>query len=527
MADKHKDLRLLHQYKSWLQAPQVDEGDIRHREFFEHALIVLDTNILLSLYELHTAARDEVINALTRVQSRLWLPHQVGLEFVRRRHGVIAARTRTLNEALKDIEKRFTAARQAIIAARDEVGQLYAKYAWNHEVAQELSDSITTQSVDSSIAAAKQELRQRVKDLKDKHDLALGSIDTDDHILPTVAGLYGDQVAAPVPPDVVRDRVIEAITYRFPNDIPPGFSDSTKSTDLSRAGDYLIWEEIIDRARQLPEPRRVIFVSSDEKKDWYEPAEPGRPARPWPTLSDELWARAEADLQILKSAQFFEGAHLYLDAQISTTTYEEIDRATETLQESKMHREAVHAVDDLRARLSAGESSDELLDSYLNVKRVLAESMQALVRDQLSDGCPPFHDLRDKLSTLITSPVEGKIPGKYLRIPYGSRIHEDLFAILYQNIGSPVSAGRLRIATGDSVHTERRTRELRELGLDIDAGKHNGEDVYTLHGLGIDRAMIRSIVANNIRRDPALSSRERDGLLRTLDEIDFEAEADG
>ncbi|MFG1707440.1 PIN-like domain-containing protein [Nonomuraea sp. M3C6] len=514
---------MLHQYRTWLQRPGGEEDDAQHREFFENAMIVLDTNVLLSLYELHASARDEVIDALARVQSRLWLPYQVGLEFVRRRHAVIAARTRSLSEALRDVDKRFIAARQAIIAARDEVGQLYVKYAWNYEITQELSESITQQSVDAAVSAIKQDLRQRVKDLKDKHDLALGSIDSDDHILPIVADLYGNQVAAPVPPETVRNRVTEAITYRFPNEIPPGFSDATKGTDLNRAGDYLIWEEIIERARQLPEPRRVIFVSSDGKEDWYEPAEPGRAARPWPMLSDELWARAGANLRILKSAQFFEGAHRYLDAQISTTTYKEIDRATETLEESRVHQEAVRAVDDLRTHLMAGEFSEELLDSYLNVKRVLAESMQAVVQDQLSDGCPAFHELREKLSLFMASKIEERIPEKYLRVPYGSRIHEDLFAILYQNIGSPVPAGRLRIVTGDSVHTERRTRELRELGFNIDARKQGSEDVYTLHGLSLDHTLVRSIIGNNVRRDSALSTSDREEILRILGDIDFDA----
>ncbi|MGC5015891.1 PIN-like domain-containing protein [Streptosporangium sp. DT93] len=516
------DAPLLSQYKTWLQQPGDIKADIEGREFFEHALIVLDTNVLLSLYELHISARDEVIDALRRVQSRLWLPYQVGLEFVRRRHGVIAARTRSLNEALSDIDKRMTAARQSVIAARDEVGRLYVKYAWNYEVGQELSESITQQSIDAALIDIKKDLRKWIKDLKDKHDLALGSIDSDDHILPIVADLYGNQIASPVPPGVVRERVNEAIAYRFPNKIPPGFSDSSKETDLNRAGDYLIWEEIIEYAEQLPTPRRIIFVSSDEKDDWYEPAEPGRAARPWPMLSDELWARAGTELRILQSAQFFKGAHQYLNAQISTATYEEIDRATETLEESRAHQDAVRAVDNLRAHLLAGDSSDELLDSYLHVKRVLASSMQALVRDQISDSCPEFHALRNELSSFMISRVEGRLLDKYLKVPYGSRVHEDLFSVLYQNMGNPVSAARLRIVTGDSVHTERRTRELRELGFNIDAQKLVDGDAYTLHNLSLDRSLVRSIIVNNVRRDHALPLREREQILQTLNDIDFQ-----
>ncbi|MEV6155499.1 PIN-like domain-containing protein [Nonomuraea sp. NPDC052129] len=516
--------RLLHQYRSWIEQLEDEHVDTHQREFFEHALIVLDTNVLLSLYELHASARDEVINALKRVQSRLWLPYQVGLEFVRRRHAVIATRTRTLNSALTDLEKRFTAARQSVIAARDEVVQLYIKYAWNYEIGQELAESITQQSVDAALLNMKQDLRKRVRKLKDDHDLALGSLDSDDRVLPIVGWLYGDRIAAPVPGATIYERVNHAISYRFPNRIPPGFSDATKETDLDRAGDYLIWEEIIERAQELPEPRRVMVVSSDEKMDWYQPAEPGRAARPWPTLSDELWARAHADLKILKSAEFLKGAHLYLDVQISSATYEEIDRATETLVESNVNQDAVRAVDDLRRRLLSGEPPDDVLDSYVHVKNVLAQSMQALARNQLDEGRSAFHKLREEIAHFVALKLQGKIPEKYLQIPYGRQSHEEVFALLYQNMDRPVSSEHLRILTGGSIHAERRVRELRELGIPIEAVGGNGEALYILRRLDVNMSQVISVFQSHIRNDRASSPAERDRILQLLDEIRIETD---
>ncbi|WP_035851048.1 hypothetical protein [Kitasatospora azatica] len=158
-----------------------------------------------------------------------------------------------------------------------------------------------------------------------------------------------------------------------------------------------------------------------------------------------------------------------------------------------------HAVTELLNQLQQDACAQDLLDAYLYAKRLLAESMQALIRIDLPAECETFQDLRKQLCDAIAAQYGNKIPERYLVVPYGSRTHEELFTILLQHFGQPVSAALLRVVTRDSVHTERRTRELRELGLDIETGKESGVDVYTLRSLALDTGMIPTIIRNNLR----------------------------
>ncbi len=53
-------------------------------------LVTLDTNVLLNLYRLHSKARDELFCILEQLGDRLWIPHQVALEFHQNQLTVIA-----------------------------------------------------------------------------------------------------------------------------------------------------------------------------------------------------------------------------------------------------------------------------------------------------------------------------------------------------------------------------------------------------------------------------------------------------
>jgi hypothetical protein len=148
---------------------------------------------------------------------------------------------------------------------------------------------------------------------------------------------------------------------------------------------------------------------------------------------------------------------------------------------------------------SADSPNQDFLDSYLYAKRLMAEAMKAFIRIDLDERCETFHDLRAKLAEEMRRRYSGRVPDAYLTVPYGSRLHEELFTILLKRIGTTVPAALLRIVTADSVHTERRTRELRELGFDITSFSENSIDVYRLNSLEINTSMIPTLIANRAK----------------------------
>ncbi len=167
------------------------------------------------------------------------------------------------------------------------------------------------------------------------------------------------------------------------------------------------------------------------------------------------------------------------------------------------------AVQELHTQLSSSRSSQDLIDSYLYTKRLLAEAMQAFVRIDLVGSNQTFQDLRARLQKEVLDRYKDLLPERYLKVPYGTRVHEELFTLLLQRLGQPVQAAFLRMVTADSVHAERRIRELRELGIDIRTSKENGFDFYILGSLNVDVSLVPSIVGNQIKKNKTLGRAKR------------------
>lgn len=176
------------------------------------------------------------------------------------------------------------------------------------------------------------------------------------------------------------------------------------------------------------------------------------------------------------------------------------DKNTSSEEWTRLKPDAVIAVDELSRKLEGAASSRELIDAYLYAKQLLAEAMRAYVRMELPERCEEFHTRRAELGEEIRRRYAGKVPDTYLAVPYESRVHEELFCLLHRRVGEEVPGSLLRTVTADSVHTERRIRELRELGFSIASSESEGIDFYILMSTEPDYSMIPSIIKNVARR---------------------------
>jgi hypothetical protein len=321
---------MLHQYRAWIK-PDSGYSAEERKAFFTDSMIVLDTNVLLDLYRYTPGARGELLAALRLVSDRLWLPHQVGIEFVRGRRSVIFERLQALKLAGTQIERAFNEAWRDLAGARDQVKVLLGTYAAD-EQGQALLDELINQPALLQLLDAWWEcLHEHVTKLRADQDIQLSDIESgSDAILPQIAELFGDQIAPSPSASEIKKRVQQAVGFRYPNKIPPGFSDQGKGTDLHAAGDFLLWEEVISYVGGADTRSRILFVSRDTKEDWYEQAAPGLGKRPWPSLLDEFRRRTSKDLLIVETSDFFAGIKEHLNAEITPRTVREIERTAES-----------------------------------------------------------------------------------------------------------------------------------------------------------------------------------------------------
>ena len=71
---------------------------------WEEGMFAVDMNVLLNLYRYSRSTRDELLEVLSALEEKLFLPHQVGREFLERRPGTI----RKQRDGFANLRKRVT-----------------------------------------------------------------------------------------------------------------------------------------------------------------------------------------------------------------------------------------------------------------------------------------------------------------------------------------------------------------------------------------------------------------------------------
>lgn len=227
-------------------------------ELWQQGEIVIDANVLLHLFRYPASLRQQLISLLQKQRDRLWLPHQVALEFHRGRWNVIGEQ-----EAKFDaVDKALADAQAPILEAIKELHRLEA--AESEALRQKLADA----------------LRMFEQALHD-HRADWGS---HDDIFTAVVDLYDRRVGAPFDAEQLQTARTEGAA-RFEKRIPPGFADQSKLEEDLRYGDYLLWKQLLEHVAETQ--KSVIFVTDDGKEDWWIRSS-GKQRSPRPELVEEF-----------------------------------------------------------------------------------------------------------------------------------------------------------------------------------------------------------------------------------------------
>jgi hypothetical protein len=121
--------------------------------------------------------------------------------------------------------------------------------------------------------------------------------------------------------------VKEAIEFRFPNEIPPGYKDADKKSAHRAAGDYILWRQLLDHVAREPRPDRVALVTNDVKADWWVLDKKGDPASARPEMRQELFECTGAELRLLTLSDFLEAAADQFPGSVSDDTVRAVRRS--------------------------------------------------------------------------------------------------------------------------------------------------------------------------------------------------------
>lgn len=316
------------------------------KEFFDvlwkDALIVLDTNVLLDMYRYSDSTRGDFLALFEKIADRLWIPHQVGLEFSRNRPGVIAEQVQMFQKAtslLSSLRESTAKEIEKILSFR------------LHPV---LSKEEFKKAFEDPLA----ELEHKIEDYTKTHPDLL----KDDPILDSLLHLLDGRVGQPFD-DKRLEEIYKDGKQRYQKDVPPGYEDArgpNKKEGNAIYGDLVLWLQILEHVK-TSKVSGVIFVCNDMKEDWWWFSK-GRNLGCRPELRDELHASSGASFHIYTSERFLH----YAPDRIKIEVKEESINEVRTLE--KKNREA----NEKAAGVFAGSLLKRLLEDQAKRDKMLS-----------------------------------------------------------------------------------------------------------------------------------------------------------
>lgn len=293
-----------------------------YKALWADGLIVVDTNVLLDLYRLPKTAREEFIAVLDGLGERVWIPYQVALEFQLKRLTVIYNERKTTSSAL-------TLSENLVAELKQSVSDLQID---KHDIGIESAPLI------SDLEAANKKLADAIRAV---HECQL-DIAASDPIRERIDKIIGVRTGAAPDSQAELDELTKDGDERYAAKIPPGFSDASKDKNPNEAtfvhdgltyqrkfGDLIVWRQLLEHCK-VSSIKRVIFITSDNKEDWWW-REHGKTVGPHPELVREIIRISGVELfWMYSSGQFLEHAKKYNKAKVSDTSVAEIEGVSRT-----------------------------------------------------------------------------------------------------------------------------------------------------------------------------------------------------
>lgn len=353
-------------------------------------LVVPDTNVLLAAYRFQATARDELLSLFDKVGDRLWIPHQVGLEFHRNRLGVIASQEAYFAKAQKELGDSIATLRSRVRAFR-------AKIALSDEDVKDIEDTIghLRALIEAQVSKAEEANEIRLDD--HASDAVLAIIDT----------LFENRVGKPMEPAELEEAREEGVR-RVKARIPPGYKDKDKDDPT---GDYLVWRQLLTEAAKQ-KPPAVVFITDDSRSDdWYQEVN-GRTLGARRELREEMTREAGVPLLMTTTQGFLVQGGKHLNFKVSPGTVDQAKelpavfnvRYLKDLHASHMeHTESLHEA--LLRAIRTGEmvSPPELNLAMPALAVQLGDELVPSVVAAVNDGMETGHLTSDQAGRIVTA----------------------------------------------------------------------------------------------------------------------------
>jgi predicted nucleic acid-binding protein len=277
--------------------------DADYSALFKSGMIVLDANVLIDLYKYHKKTRDEFLLVLDTLKERIWLPHQVIKEFWKNRDNVLRD-PREVDKTARELAKDA--------ATADRVLRTWAKLV---RLPQDRTESLI-----KTLANSFDETIGKVRELGVDDGREFARDTNNDPLLLALEPILNTRVGAEFDSDEQAPVIAEA-QRRGKERIPPGYMDVGKE-GAGPTGDYVLWAQVLKESQR--KHHDVLFVTSDNKEDWWRKDKDDESLGPRPELVEELKGVAGARLFMLPPDSLLDRAGVVLRLPVSEESVQDV-----------------------------------------------------------------------------------------------------------------------------------------------------------------------------------------------------------
>ncbi|MEH7117193.1 PIN-like domain-containing protein [Neobacillus vireti] len=325
--------------------------DVELKELWGKAIFVVDTNILINFYKYTSKeSTKSLLDILRKLKDadRLWIPHQVALEYFFNYEDNMFKPHEGYDLLGKELVKLKEDAKKTLSAVKSKHPYIMTeKYQFYIDDLNHSNDLIQNM------------LKDEVENLPDSKIIQKDLFDLLD-------GIVGEPYS-----QKEIDAIEKAGKERYQHDVPPGFKDKNdKNKQGYRTygdfkyqqlyGDLIVWHQIMDRAKKEESQTSIILITEDRKDDWWE-KDKGQIKRPHPQLIQEFLNKTQQNFYMYRTDSFLRYAIDYLGADVSEEQAQEVTneieniRKVDELNENKLRIQKARALNRVADYLSEGE----------------------------------------------------------------------------------------------------------------------------------------------------------------------------
>jgi hypothetical protein len=291
-------------------------SDEEKAAIWAEAAFVFDTNVLLNQYRMSREQSLATMETLKAFKGRLFLPHQVGVEFHRHREEEIADQLNAFESVRKHLQK-----------IPDEFKAKFSRH-----------PCIPISAIINALrACAKKQIAQVTKSQEANQ---LNFFIHPDPILPELADIFGDFSEGPytgAADDALNKKVEERVQQNMP---PCRVAGGAKPTILPannpHRGDGRVWFQIVKHAETTKKP--IIFVTGDQQVNWWRTVKLGNGDRvigPHFQLIRDIEATSGKRFLMYTQEDFLAEAPKYLGVPEQPQAIEEVKQIRERAEKEK------------------------------------------------------------------------------------------------------------------------------------------------------------------------------------------------